>query len=530
MNEERILAGRYRLLERLGEGGAGTVWRARDEMLRRDVAVKRLRGGEAFAERAITEARAAARVSHPSIVMVHDVVTDDGQPWIVMDLAGGSSLDRVIDRQGPLAPARVAAIGLSVLDALEAAHAHGLLHRDVKPANVLLGEDGTAMLSDFGIAVPMTGEASTASRAGSAGYTAPERLREEPAGPASDLWSLGATLYTAVEGRAPFHNDHPAAVAAAVLMREPPDPVRAGPALGSLLHGMLAKDPQRRPDAAAIRQVLHDIVRADRVAGGHSGGFSGPRPVMAGPSAGRSANPSVFEPTTTPVRRGLVTPPPPAAPRRRGPLWAGAAVLAVALAAGAVVTVRTVTAEEPVPDRGRFAATPEACGLLTAEQARGLIGEIFDPRMTRVDECTWQHTKGTGNYRWLSVQAQAVPPQGGKSAGETARMLFERRKKEAAAATGTDTEFGRQTWSPVRDVPGVGDGAFTQDYWRVGRNISRTICSTTLRVDNLIVEVVWTRAEDGGVTPDDQRTVRRAAELVAAGLGTSGKTVRTSGG
>ncbi|WP_449065974.1 serine/threonine-protein kinase [Planomonospora algeriensis] len=497
----RTLAGRYRLLERLGEGGAGTVWRAHDETLRRDVAVKELRGGAGFAERAIAEARAAARVNHPAIVMVHDVVTDGGLPWIVMDLVGGVSLDRLIER-GPLPAPRAAAIGLRVLDALEAAHAHGMLHRDVKPGNVLIERDGTAVLADFGIAAPMTGEQSLADRAGSAGYTAPERLREEPAGPQSDLWALAATMYAAVEGRAPFRRDHPAAVAAAVLMHEPPAPVRAGPELGGLLLAMLAKDPARRPAPAAVRRSStdrrHDLLPLRRRRTGRPG-----RPARSPDRSARSPGP----------------------PRAGGPrrwFWSAAAAVAVSAVAGAAIAWSTVMSPGGGPDRGRFAAAPEACDLLTVEQVRELVGQVTDPRMTKVDECTWNYLKGGVPYRWISVQTQAVPPHGESSAPEAARLLFEGMRRETDSEAGGDTAFGRQTRSRVRALPGVGEEAFARDYVREGANVSRTVCTVWLRVSNLIVRVEWTRAEEGGVRPADQRTALRAAERVAAGLGAPG--------
>ncbi|GGL41900.1 serine/threonine-protein kinase [Planomonospora parontospora] len=526
----RTLAGRYRLLERLGEGGAGTVWRARDETLRRDVAVKELRGGAGFAERAIAEARAAARVNHPAIVMVHDVVTDGGLPWIVMDLIDGVSLDRLVER-GPLPAPRVAAIGLRVLAALEAAHAHGMLHRDVKPGNVLVERDGTAVLADFGIAAPMTGEQSLADQAGSAGYTAPERLREEPAGPQSDLWALGATLYAAVEGHAPFRRDHPAAVAAAVLMHDPPAPVLAGPELGGLLLAMLAKDPARRPAPAAVRQVL------DRIAATTSYRSAATAPVApaasheapavphGAPAVPHGAPAVPHEVLTVPHGAPAAPHGAPAVPARAGRrrrLRVAAAVVAVSAVAGAAIAWSTVVSPGDGPDRGRFAAAPEACDLLTVEQVRELVGQVTDPRMTKVDECTWNYLKGGVPYRWISVQTQAVPPHGETPAPEAARLLFEGMRRETDSEAGGDTAFGRQTRSRVRALPGVGEEAFARDYAREGTNISRTVCSVWLRVSNLIVRVEWTRAEDGGVRPADQRTVLRAAERVAAGLGAPG--------
>ncbi|MFC4060644.1 protein kinase [Planomonospora corallina] len=530
---EHMLAGRYRLLERLGEGGAGTVWRARDETLRRDVAVKEMRGSENFAERAILEARAAARVNHPSIVMVHDVVTEGGRPWIVMDLVDGVSLDKLIG-QGPIPPPRAAAIGLRILDALEAAHAHGMLHRDVKPGNVLVERDGTAMLADFGIAVPLTGEESLADRAGSAGYTAPERLREEPAGPASDLWSLGATLYAAVEGRPPFHRDHPAAVAAAVLMHEPPAPTLAGPELGGLLLAMLAKDPARRPAPATVRQVLSGLARTDTAPaavpptprGAPTVPTSVYRAAPTGPDAGHGhgapglhGHGASWAPDPAPAPW---TPGPPSPGPRRRRWWIPVAAVLTAAAAGAAVAWATIQPGEPAVDPGRFATAPQACELLTVEQVRELVDQVTDPRMTKADECTWNYLKRGTAYRWISVQTQAVSPQGETGAPEAARALFERTRRETDAEAGTDTMFGRQTRSGVRDLPGIGEGAFARDYAREGTNISRTVCTAWLRVSNLIVKVEWTRAEDGGVTPSDQETVRRAAELVAAGLGPAG--------
>ncbi|WP_344476959.1 serine/threonine-protein kinase [Nonomuraea monospora] len=250
------LAGRYRLLTELGQGGMGTVWRAMDELLRQEVAIKEVKLppnlGEAerteLVDRTLREARAAAALrDHPSIVTVHDVVLDGGRPWIVMELVRGRSLDRVVRDEGPLPPGRVAAIGLRMIEALSAAHASGILHRDVKPANVMITDDGRVLLTDFGIAT-IAGDVAltqTGLLSGSPGYIAPERLRGEPDGPPADLWSLGATLFTAVEGAQPFSRHNEAAVLAAVLMQEPAPFRLAGP-LGPVLAAILEKDPGRR--------------------------------------------------------------------------------------------------------------------------------------------------------------------------------------------------------------------------------------------------------------------------------------------
>ncbi|MFC7643439.1 serine/threonine-protein kinase [Streptosporangium lutulentum] len=208
--EGRRVASRYHLLEAIGRGGMGIVWRAHDEFLDREVAIKEVRyadmlgedNQEDFNRRTKREARAAGRLTHPNVVVVHDVVEEDGRPWIVMQLVESRSLGKVMRQDGPLPPKRVAEIGLQLLDALRAAHTQGVLHRDVKPENVLLADDGRVVLTDFGIA---TLEAETALTmtgiAGTPAFIPPERIKGASAQRESDLWSLGATLYAAVEGK-----------------------------------------------------------------------------------------------------------------------------------------------------------------------------------------------------------------------------------------------------------------------------------------------------------------------------------------
>ncbi|MEU7744939.1 serine/threonine-protein kinase [Nonomuraea sp. NPDC049158] len=218
MSERRSLAdGRYVLeSEPIGSGGMGTVWRGYDQKLRRTVAVKALHlpAGLSAEEqarlraRAMHEARAIARLEHPGIVGVYDVLEEDGQPWIVMRFISGRPLDQEVKANGPLDPRRAAEIGAQVLDALSAAHDEGVLHLDVKPQNVLLDDHGRAVLTDFGIASVADATATqSASLVGTVGYIAPERLAGSEPGPAADLWSLGATLYFAVEGRPAYAAD-----------------------------------------------------------------------------------------------------------------------------------------------------------------------------------------------------------------------------------------------------------------------------------------------------------------------------------
>ncbi|MFI6596739.1 serine/threonine-protein kinase [Nonomuraea sp. NPDC050536] len=261
---ERQVSNRYRLIEPLGEGGMGIVWRAYDELLDRTVAIKEVRYsgiGDAkrseLNSRTIREARAAGRLDHPSVVIIHDVIEEDGRPWIVMQLVRSRSLAEVIREQGPLPVGQAALIGSRVLDALRAAHATGVLHRDVKPENVLLADDGRVVLTDFGIAAleAEAGLTATGGLVGTPAYMPPERLNGEPARPESDLWSLGATLYTAVEGEPPFRRDSWAATVAAVLRDEPRPPARAG-ALTPLIMGLLRRDPAARISAEQAAEML----------------------------------------------------------------------------------------------------------------------------------------------------------------------------------------------------------------------------------------------------------------------------------
>nr|WP_206324855.1 MULTISPECIES: serine/threonine-protein kinase [unclassified Streptomyces] len=264
-----MLAGRYRLVESIGRGGMGRVWRAHDEVLHRVVAVKELTAGRFVAEadrlvlhaRTQKEARAAARITHPGVVTVHDVLEHDDRPWIVMQFVDGPSLADAVKEAGTVEPREAARVGLHVVGALRAAHAAGVLHRDVKPGNVLLARDGRVLITDFGIAA-IEGDSTitrTGELVGSIDYLAPERVRGGDPGPASDLWSLGATLYTAVEGTSPFRRTSPISTMQAVVGEEPPHPVNAGP-LAAVIVALLRKDPGQRPRADETERMLLDAM------------------------------------------------------------------------------------------------------------------------------------------------------------------------------------------------------------------------------------------------------------------------------
>lgn len=268
----RLIGGRYRLAAVIGQGSMGRVWGARDELLGRDVAIKEVRLppglGEAeqdnLRRRVLREARSAARLSHPAVATVHDVVEDLGRPWIVMELVHGRALDRVIAKDGPLSPKAAARIGRQLLAALAAAHAAGVLHRDVKPSNVLLTSDGRAVLTDFGVAA-IDGDPSLTQSgmvAGTPAFCAPERIRGEVATPAGDLWSLGATLYAAVQGQGPYdHHGGATATIAAIVTDDPQPPASAGP-LTAAITAFLSRDPAARPCAAAAMRMLEKAVDA----------------------------------------------------------------------------------------------------------------------------------------------------------------------------------------------------------------------------------------------------------------------------
>jgi serine/threonine protein kinase len=262
-----LISGRYRLIEPIGRGGMGTVWRGHDEILDREVAVKEIllprelsdNERDSLNKRAMREARSAARLNHRGVVTVHDVALHNDCPVIVMEFVRGRSLAEIIHDDGPLPPWRVAEIGADILDALREAHAAGVIHRDLKPANVLI-TDRRVVLTDFGIA-SLAGDATITKSGvlmGTPAFMAPEQAHRRPATPASDLWAFGATMYAAVEGHPPFTGDF-IAVLSALLTESPPQPERAGP-LTPILGALLKKEPVRRATAEQAAVALATII------------------------------------------------------------------------------------------------------------------------------------------------------------------------------------------------------------------------------------------------------------------------------
>jgi hypothetical protein len=375
---DRMVAARYVLRGPLGRGGMGTVWRAEDVLLGRPVAVKEVElpagpagaGRDGLRERALREARAAARLNHPSVVTLHDAVEADGRLFLVMELVDAPTLRELVGRDGPLAPAAAARVGLGVLEALEAAHRAGIVHHDVKPANVMVAAGGRTKLADFGIAslqddtqrtlAAGTGAGARGAGGGAGGaarggamtaafgslpYVAPEQASGGPAGPAADLWALGATLWFAVEGAPPFERPGPAATLTAILHERPGRPARAGP-LEPVLLALLAKDPARRPSAPAVRRLLEPLAAPTVPLAATAtlpGGPAAPTEVLAAPP--RPARGAPPGPPGPPPGWGEPRP----APRRRR-RW-GRRLL---VAAGVLVVLATLST---LQDRERRAAS-----------------------------------------------------------------------------------------------------------------------------------------------------------------------------
>ena len=386
-----LVGGRYRLASVIGRGGMGTVWQAHDQLLGREVAIKEVllppelddHEREVLRQRAIREARAAGRLSHPNVVTVHDVLEEGGRPWIVMELMPSRSLADIVREDGPLPPKRVAEIGLDVLAALGAAHSAGVLHRDVKPSNVLIAEDGRVVLTDFGIA-NVEGDPSLTSTGlllGAPAYMAPERALGEEVRAEADLWSLGATLYTAVEGRPPFDAGGPMPTLAAVVTQEPAPMERAGP-LRPVIEGLLRKNPADRLRGAdawlMLREVANEAPTATR--------REQPVPADAGAQVEQAQQAHRMESLTGPPRR---------------PPWVlPAGLVALALVVATLLGLATLRTPGPAPQ-----ATPPEEPLAQAPAGN----EPAPPASEPVGEAPSQPAP--------EPSAPEVPAPGGLSSG-----------------------------------------------------------------------------------------------------------------
>jgi hypothetical protein len=433
--EQMLVAGRYRLGPLLGQGGMGRVWAAYDEVLERDVAVKEVllppavpqSEREALVARTLREAQAAARVRHPRVVTVYDVVEDDDRPWIVLQLLAPRTLADVLAEEGPLAPARAARIGLQVLDGLTAVHSAGVLHRDVKPGNVLFGPDGDAVLADFGIASLEDDAAvtSTGLLLGSPAYLAPERARGAAPTPAADLWSLGATLFAAVEGHSPFHREGPLPTLGALLTEDVPHAPAAG-LLAPAIATLLTKDPAARADAAGARSLLEAALTASRAAGTARTARADVTAVV--PVVDEDTAPMAL-PVHLPAEPAHVAAPVPAfatvavpTPRR-----ARRALLAAAVVAVLAVPV-TVLADRATPSGAQLPAGAGTALFTTTSRSAGTLRSTTTTTTTTTTKAT---TRGTSPPAPAATH-DAAPPSG--AAARDAAAPAGRAVQETAAA------------------------------------------------------------------------------------------------
>ncbi|MFI5859921.1 protein kinase [Streptomyces sp. NPDC051546] len=496
----RLIDGRFELARPLGSGGMGTVWRARDIALDREVALKEVRPPDPataaaqpglvvqLRERAVREARALARLAHPNVVTIHHIVEpepgSDGHPWIVMELVrGGSLADRL--EAGPMPVADVLRLGLDLLSALRAAHAEGVLHRDVKPANVLLRPSGSAVLTDFGIAAlhGATGLTSTGALIGSPEYIAPERARGEEGLAASDLWSLGMLLYVAAEGVHPLRRATSLATVVAVLDEPIPAPVRSGP-LGPVLERLLVRDLSVRPDAEELEALLHGASSAlggaaSPVAPPAALGSFGPATPGPGPAMGSIPGPGGATPSPFRIPHAPHTPhtppppfvpgagnpyaftvpvslPAPAPPRRRPRPALLAGLLAVVLAAGVVGLVKWL----PDGDAG------------------GATGKSGDPKTSQTPAGSGAASPATGTAvaatpaptPKASTPKPVTPPKGSLIDPANIRTAVEAFKQQ----TGTTTFVDMKVYDEyvLADIP-TAPGAKTVDSWQFRGGVAK---------------------------------------------------------
>lgn len=492
--QQTVLAGRYRLVDQLGRGGMGAVWRAHDELLGRDVAVKEvlLPPGvdddtrDDLLERTKREARAAARLNHPNVVTVFDVVDSGERPWIVMELVKSRGLNQIVREDGPLPPERVASIGVQLLNALGVAHASGIFHRDVKPSNVLVADSGRVVLADFGIASVQGDPAMTRSGLilGSPSYIAPERARGLPAGGASDLWALGATLYTAVEGRPPYDRDGIVPILAAAAM-EDPDPYQLAGPLAPVLTALLRRDPANRPAIDEARLALRQVALLGPPTAPVRGKASAkqtavlpaakaslaitpiPRtaPEAAGvrPTSGGSAGLSSGAPSSGAPSSGGSGGPAPSAPTSGGPVGGGSAP---------VKEEEAAFGSEPAPAEGAVTAEPEAEVPKTPRRASipmqaasppPTLGKTYNPTRNR----TYAAVAGVlAAIILVAIAAVALISNGNDTKTNTSEQLGSATPNtsatsKASPSSPTNRSDAATTAPPASSAIPVGTGTYT---------------------------------------------------------------------
>ncbi len=499
--QPELIGGRYRVERAIGQGGMGTVWLCRDERLHRSVAVKQvgLLPGESVTDsaRALREARSTAALSHRNVVTVFDVVEEAGHIWLVMEYVPGRSLSQIIKQDGPLDPATVADLGAQVAAGLAAAHAAGTMHRDVKPGNVLVREDGVAKISDFGIARTAGDPALTQSGflTGTPSYFSPELARGGDPGPGSDVWALGATLYAAVEGRPPYEqHPNPMAVLHDISSAPPPQPRRAG-FLESALGRMLDRDPGSRwsmEDAAhvlgrlaethdaegTLKNTVESAVPASPAApAAGEATTAAAAPTPAPTSAPPSAPPSAQEPDRRPAPAPTPAPAPAAAPRRPRRATRGRAVLAVlalALAVGAAILAVAQLGDDPSGDSSASQAEGSQTGKDSSSSGKG-SDSGSDPGSDSASDSGSDSGSGTGSD---------------SGSGASAKEQFVRDYYDAAPG-GTD-----EAWAMLGpDLKSQGRGSY-DGFWRKIESVEVKSVEAREGSDTVDVTLVY-RTTDG---------------------------------
>ncbi|MEO3796113.1 serine/threonine-protein kinase [Nonomuraea sp. B10E15] len=531
MNQPRLVGGRYQLIAQIGRGGMGVVWRAHDTVIGREVAIKQVHlpanlspdDHARLRERTLHEARVAVQVRHPAVVAIHDVVVEGAEPWIVMELVKGRSLDEVVKSGGPLSPQWAASIGLFVLSALAAAHTRGLLHRDVKPGNVLLADDGRILLSDFGIAIRAGGQQGGAPM-GTPGYTAPEALTEEPgraAGPAADLWSLGATIYTAVEGVPPFARPTAMATHGAVMTEPPRPPQRAG-ALGPVLMRLLEKEPARRQDTVALRAALQPLTggtAATMPAGSHQASWVLPRLPVYGSAA------AVLAVFVTAVALILTTTPPAtsttlastAAPTTppTAPTTAPTTATGPTTTAPTGTPAPTATGTPVARTPGKFTAIPRPCQLLTRDQATEVVGKYLTSSVEPTVKCTWARSRDDKSLS-LNLTLFLYPQQGDGYETKLAEEHVQGARAKAETEAGRGGSGGEQ--GEVFEITGAGDGAVGWEKSETTFSTKKSSVYSVFRTSNIVGEIRFTRnvEKEPGLREKTEKAIKHLVQNLDA--------------
>ncbi|QOC93675.1 serine/threonine-protein kinase [Micromonospora craniellae] len=495
----QLVADRYRLISPLGQGGMGRVWKARDEVLHRDVAIKELVPPPGLTtderremrERSLREARAIARLNNINVVRIFDVLRTDGDPWIVMEYVASRSLQDTLAEDGPVPAAQAVQIGLGVLNALKAAHKAGIMHRDVKPGNVLLGTDGRVVLTDFGLAT-IPGDPNvtrTGMVLGSPAYIAPERARDGTAGPEADLWSLGATLYAAVEGKSPFAR--PSAISTlAALATEPVPPARNAGPLKQVLAGLLRKNPEERITAESAERMLR------RASGRRSRGISlldgVRRPGPNGPREPRqplvpAPRPSGEQPTPP------VAPPVPRTPPAVGPLAAGAAAAGAASSGPSGSGPDPATGKPPVSDAAPTAKVAAPTGADADPTTKVDAGPDADPT-TKVDAASTA-AGAAGAESASSTDAASSVSDTGPAAGSDASAT------DTATSRDDDSADQADEGTTTAGTPTTPDGS-DATVLSATTSGSATASADDTKVDGPAVEATAKADASAGGTPD----------------------------